>query len=140
MRRSSLLLPMLLLAPGCSGPEAPVHTLPEAQDCDAARDVCEVSGEGLRVRLHLGPGVKPMRPFPVRVEVADAEQVVIRFEMPGMDMGRNLYRLKPAGAGRWEGRAVLPVCLSGRSDWVAEAEILTRRGRYVARFPFRLQP
>ena len=139
MRRGGLLLlPMLLTA--CSDPETPVHTLPGAQGCDPTRRVCEVYGEGLRVRLHLGPGVKAMQPFPVRVEVDGAEQVTIRFEMPGMDMGRNIHRLKRTSAGRWEGLAVLPVCLSGRSDWVAEVEILTRQGRRLARFPFRLQP
>jgi len=140
MRPRYLLLLFLMLPAGCSRPEAPVHALPEARDCDAARRACTISGEGLRVRLRLESGAKAMQPFTVAVAVAGAEAVNVRFEMPGMDMGRQVHRLQRAGADRWEGRVVLPVCLSGRSDWVAEVEIVTQRGRHIARFPFRFTP
>jgi len=91
------------------------------------------------IRLRLGPGVKAMQPFPVHVEVAEAAAVEVRFEMPGMNMGENRYRLRQTPAGSWEGRAVLPICLSGRSDWVARVELRDRDGhRYEAVFPFRL--
>ncbi|RMG31874.1 MAG: hypothetical protein D6721_00210 [Gammaproteobacteria bacterium] len=114
--------------------------MPEVTDCDAARAVCETVGSGVHVRLRLGPGVRAMHPFPVVLEVPKAHGVVIRFEMPGMDMGKNVYRLDRAAPGRWAGKAILPICLSGRTDWVARVEIERADGRYLAVFPFHVGP
>jgi len=55
--------------------------------------------------------------------------------MRGMNMGSNLYRLQPDSEG-YAGRAVLPICTSGRSDWIAEVRIETPHKRYVAPFGF----
>jgi len=107
---------------------------PWAAPCEA-----RTGGLGLRLRFE-GPAV-PLRRFRVRVEArgpARPEAVDVRFEMPGMAMGQTPLVLAPDGAGGWSAEAVLPVCATGRTDWVAVVRV--RAGAegegWVARFPF----
>jgi len=76
----------------------------------------------------------------VTVELAGlsaASTVLVDFTMAGMDMGQNRYRLAPGEAGRWQGQATLPVCTSGRMDWLARVEVLgADDGTVSADFPF----
>jgi hypothetical protein len=67
----------------------------------------------------------------------DAE-VQVDLTMPAMFMGKNRPVLKHVGEGRYEGKAVLPRCMSGDKRW--QAEILVKEGSGEARalFPFEL--
>ena len=38
--------------------------------------------------------------------------------MAGMDTGFNLYDLRPDSAGVLRARVTLPVCVTGRRDWI----------------------
>jgi len=57
-------------------------------------------------------------PFTLMVTAPGAKEVVAEFVMPGMEMGLNRYRLQGLGEGRFSARVILPVCVSGRRDWV----------------------
>jgi nitrogen fixation protein FixH len=102
-----------------------------AAACDAAAGPCtRVLPGGDEVTLDLGP--RPLRMMTelaavvtVRRGAAPAEPdgVTVSFEMPGMRMGKNEVRLARAGAGRFEGKAVLVRCPSGRKDWVATVSL-----------------
>jgi nitrogen fixation protein FixH len=67
---------------------------------------------------------------------AEPDGISVSFEMPGMRMGKNEVKLARAGAGRFEGKAVLVRCPSGRKDWIATVS-LARAGAAagVLRFP-----
>jgi len=67
--------------------------------------------------------VKPLQPFQVWVKAAGARKVQARFTMEGMDMGFNLYTLRADGDGVFRARVTLPICVSGRRDWVMAVEI-----------------
>jgi len=54
--------------------------------------------------------------------LSDAE-VRLSFAMVGMDMGENAVQLAAKGSGRYEGKAVLVRCASGRRDWIVKAEV-----------------
>jgi hypothetical protein len=54
---------------------------------------------------------------------AEPDGIAVSFEMPGMRMGKNEVRLARSGAGRFEGKAVLVRCPSGRKDWVATVSL-----------------
>jgi hypothetical protein len=98
---------------------------------------CEATGAGERMRFSMA-GVRTMQPAAVslRWEGAAVESVTVSFTMVGMDMGDNRYRLLPDGQGGWNGQAVLPVCVKGRSDWVAEVTLKEQGGAIrTARFP-----
>lgn len=68
-----------------------------------------------------------LQPFQLTVEAPGARKVQAQFTMAGMDMGFNLYTLRPDGQGVFRARIVLPVCVSGRRDWVMSLEIDGRR-------------
>ena len=56
-------------------------------------------------------------PFTVQV-TAPAQQVAASFSMQGMDMGTIRYALQPVGKNRWQASITLPVCVTGRQDWL----------------------
>lgn len=121
-RLLSICLTLVLSA--CSQDEPASEKLDPVGGCDAAMTSCEIEHAGNRISLSLGPGVKPLVPFPVNLSIdapSDVEAVVISFQMKGMEMGLNRYRLTKK-EGRWQGIATLPVCTTSRMDWVAELE------------------
>lgn len=113
--------------------------------CPLLEQACTARGKGGELRLFLQPPVRPLQAFEVVLvshlgEMPDAVQV--EFRMPGMMMGLNRFSLKQdaTDSGRWHGTAMLPVCVSGRSDWVAEVSVRQGEHRLLARFPFVLGP
>lgn len=74
-----------------------------------------VNGETVTVRSDRAP--QPTRPFVLKVTAPRASQVNAQFEMRGMSMATPEYRLAQRGA-QFDAKIILPVCVSGRSDWV----------------------
>lgn len=115
-----------------------------AAACDLAAGPCtRILPGGDEVTFELGP--RPLRMMAELAAVvtvrrggapAEPDGVAVSFEMPGMRMGRNEVRLARSGAGRFEGKAVLVRCPSGRKDWVATIS-LARAGAEAGavRFP-----
>ena len=119
------LLPLLIIAlaatllwKGTDTPPAAL-TLPCA---DLARG-CATHMQGRLVSVGTSGPVKPLAPFQVWVKAADASKIQASFTMQGMDMGFNLYTLRAAGGGVFRGSVTLPVCVSGRRDWVMAVDI-----------------
>jgi hypothetical protein len=95
--------------------------------CDLRDGPCARPLEGGgEVTLELAPRpLRTMQDLAVRVQVsgAAADEVSVRFAMPGMEMGENRSALAPTGGGRFDGKAVLVRCRSGRKDWIAEVHV-----------------
>ncbi len=90
----------------------------------------------------MGPEVRALTPFPVDVEIqrgASVASMTVSFGMQGMDMGLNRYGLIKSGEDLWHASVTLPICMSGRSDWIADFELLTKQRRYRLQVPFVLQ-
>lgn len=64
-----------------------------------------------------------LHPFTVRVTTAHAKSVYAYFTMRDMDMGYNRYRLTQQQPQLWQARVVLPVCVTGRHDWLLTLDI-----------------
>ncbi|HET8540967.1 MAG TPA: FixH family protein [Anaeromyxobacter sp.] len=106
--------------------------------CDLATSACAraLDGGG-EVVLELSPKpLRAMQELAVRVGVrggdpapAAPRAVAVSFSMPGMKMGENRARLRATASGRWEGKAVLVPCASGRRDWIADVELTGGDGR-----------
>jgi hypothetical protein len=100
-----------------------------APACDLGAGPCTraVDGAGgLELSADLGPRpLAAMRELAVAVELRRAEAPVdgaavrVAFAMAGMEMGENAVALAPAGGGRYQGKAILVRCPSGRHDWIA---------------------
>ena len=77
--------------------------------------------------------------FPVSLKLIGIEnvrEIYVTFAMQGMDMGLNRYRLYGDSMSAWKADVTLPICLSGRSDWIAEFELLLADRRVVLQIPF----
>lgn len=138
---STLMAAITLLRTGLDSPAAADVLHMTDAHCDSARRACLATGTDLDVEWRLGPPVRPMEQFAMQLRVArgalgaDA-RIVVEFQMRDMDMGLNRYRLEPAAAGAWRGRAMLPVCTSGRSDWLATLDIHDGDRHWTAQLPF----
>ena len=100
---------------------------------------CRARAGGLSVQVRFAEQPRPLQPFPVHLSLAgDAEvsEVLVSFSMQGMDMGPNRYRLLSSDGSDWAADITLPVCVSGRSDWVATFELLAEERRWLLEVPF----
>ncbi|MDD3529613.1 MAG: hypothetical protein PHS77_07020 [Gallionellaceae bacterium] len=128
MTKPRLITAAVLLAAAClalaywfvrEAPEPP----PIAVTCADPQAGCTAQVEGRPVRIGLVGPLRPLQPFHVWVEAPGAGAVTARFDMVGMNMGFNRYALRPDVAGVFRARVTLPVCVSGRRDWVMTVDI-----------------
>lgn len=100
--------------------------------CPGLARGCAARLAGHPVTLGVTGELKPLQAFQLWVRAAHARQVAARFTMEGMDMGFNRYTLRPDAQGVFRASVTLPVCVSGRRDWIMELDI----DGAVARVPF----
>lgn len=96
-------------------------------DCPDLRAGCTAYVDGRAVSLGVQGELKALQPFQVWVRAAGAHKVQANFTMEGMNMGFNLYTLSADKEGVFRSRVTLPVCVSGRRDWVMSVEVDGRR-------------
>lgn len=108
-----------------------------AEPCDLTQQSCQAKFDEHILNLVLMDKPSALMPFRVRLE-SDSEQidnVVLDFRMSGMNMGINRYRLKYED-GFWQNKLVLPVCTSGRNDWLVTVELEQKGILWTAEFNF----
>ncbi len=106
-----------------STPEmAPASTL----SCADLHAGCATRLDGRPVTVAIVGELKVLSPFEIVVRTR-ADKIQASFTMEGMDMGFNLYTLRPDAAGVFRARVTLPVCVTGRRDWVMTLDIDGRR-------------
>jgi len=64
-----------------------------------------------------------MRPFVLEVDAPGVSAIKAEFSMRAMEMVPNRYDLARGPDGLWRAQIVLPVCVSGRHDWVLDLMI-----------------
>lgn len=96
---------------------------PLAAACPDLVTGCTVMAGGRDIRLGTDQTIKPLKPFTIRVEAKGAAKVEARFTMEGMDMGFNVYTLRADSQGVFRATATLPVCVSGRRDWIMTLDV-----------------
>ncbi len=108
--------------------------------CDAAGAGCNAHGGGVHMLMRFKNKVQPLTRTTFTVALEDfpdpAESITATFRMPGMNMGENRYVLVAGTGGVWRGDIMLPVCTSGRRDWVVEVQVLSKGRSYRAEMPF----
>ena len=85
--------------------------------CADVQTGCKATLNGRAVEFGVAGELKVLSPFEVWLKAPDARSVEASFTMAGMNMGFNLYTLRPDAAGVYRARITLPVCVSGRRDW-----------------------
>jgi hypothetical protein len=79
---------------------------------------CAFSHRGASASAGFSISPVPLEPFELHVTAPGATKISAEFQMIGMDMGFNRYDLRPDGKGGFAARITLPVCVSGRRDWM----------------------
>lgn len=105
---------LLLLLVACS--RAPESTVVECANLLAG---CRLA-DGLEVRFSGPPAM--LKSFELNVDAPAATEIHASFQMRGMEMGMNRYRLLPKD-GKWRASVMLPACVQGRSDWLLRLEV-----------------
>jgi hypothetical protein len=94
----------------------------------------------MKLRFRIVSEIQPMQPFAIELETPEeVDAAGVDFSMVDMDMGLNRYRLVRGEDGLWRGNAMLPVCTTGRRDWLATVEIADDGTAYAAEFFFETQ-
>lgn len=84
---------------------------------------CQVSFGKRRAEVRFLSAPTPLKRFDLVVKAPDAGEVAADFAMQGMDMGPNHYVLQRTADGIWQGKIILPVCVSGASNWAMTLEL-----------------
>ena len=112
-------------------------------NCNPNKSVCAATNQDSSVTLYFPGQVHYLKPFRMQVTTKGfsntvIESVHVEYTMVGMDMGLNRFSLLPVtdakGQQRYEGEGILPVCVSGRVDWLANVNIVTAEKVYEAAF------
>ena len=74
---------------------------------------------GLEVHFSKTPAV--MQKFDLDVMAPENAAPYASFQMQGMEMGLNRYRLLWSD-GKWHAEVTLPACVQGRHDWILRLE------------------
>jgi len=91
--------------------------------CGDLQSGCAAELAGKPVTVRIEGELKPLQAFVVHVSAPKAAKVQARFTMEGMDMGFNLYTLRADKAGEFQANVTLPVCVTGRRDWVMDLSV-----------------
>ena len=140
----TLLLCALCLLAACDqapGTAASAVSLTLALPCDI-HSGCTARNNELVMNVRFGTIPRALQPFPMQVSIESdktVESVTVGFSMRGMDMGHNRYRLVAAASHDWKGNVTLPICSAGRSDWLADIEVMVAGKRYRLALPFVLE-
>jgi hypothetical protein len=89
-----------------------------AVNCPDPQAGCAFSHHGAPASVRLSMQPMPLEAFELTVTAPRVTKISAEFQMVGMDMGFNRYDLRPAGGGAFASSVTLPVCVSGRHDWV----------------------
>lgn len=88
--------------------------------------------DGLELRFSATPAT--MQKFDLYLTAPADANPSASFQMQGMEMGLNRYRLLREG-GKWHAAVMLPACVRGRQDWIVRIE--TADGLYEVPFQSR---
>lgn len=106
--------------------------------CNPSEQACLVNlpaGGQFEFSIYPRP-IPTLQPFTMQIEISGlpADKVEVDFSGVSMNMGYNRPQLELVQPGRYEGRASLPVCVTGTMEW--RATVLLKSGRRVIAAPF----
>ncbi len=121
--------------------DAPANSVSDS-DCDPSLFPCRIMLGPVHGTFRLGPPVSPLVPMPINLTIGGSpiSDPIVEFSMRDMDMGSNRYGLLAAGAGLWQGQAILPICSAARLDWLVTLSFTVDHDRRALRFAFSTVP
>lgn len=115
----------------------------ESENCKIQTELCNYNIDGLRLSISSDKNIQYLKPFLISVNTStnynsNVKKIQIEFKMNGMDMGVNRFLLSKKNINNkeiWQGKALLPICVTGRADWIAELSIYIKDSIYVIKLP-----
>ena len=117
------------------------------ENCDVQKQRCHIISDEFNIEISLENNIYYLKNFNISVwsennKSSNIESIFIDFKMEKMNMGVNRFMLTKLNSEykqRWQGKALLPVCVTGRADWFSDFEVETKTNRYVFRFPINVK-
>jgi hypothetical protein len=131
-------LSLLACGPQSDPGQLPVSQLYTEAGCDVLAG-CRVSDVDAYIEVLFKVKPRALQPFPVVIRpvgMQAVKTVTVSFSMRGMAMGLNRYALVHTAEDGWQGEVTLPVCVSGRTDWIAEFDVLLPDRHVTFAIPF----
>ncbi len=126
----------------------PVELRKNNGNCDLTQQPCRIEFANINIEVVLLSQPHYLQPFEAEVILHGAksvtvEQVSLQFAMNGMQMSLPATYLQKGTTSevqttRWRNKMMLPVCASGRHDWVAEVVLITAEKRYQSQFQLKM--
>lgn len=113
----------------------------QPNNCNIESKECVVELNEFKVKIIFDEDIFYLKPFNVSVtnENSDSlklESILIDFKMNSMNMGVNRFLLKnDDNKSIWQGKVLLPICVTGRADWLSEIELVTKTNKYLISLP-----
>lgn len=117
--------------------------------CKIQSEICNFDIDDLRISISSDKNIKYLNPFVISVKTKTNNNLKIKkiqvdFKMINMDMGVNRFLLnkKPINNNNeqlWQGKALLPICVTGRADWVAEFSLYIKDSLYFLKLPITVE-
>ena len=106
-------------------------------DCDLVNETCHIKERSVEYEVGFDGEPSPLKPFGINLRSLNNQpiNVVVTFEMEGMDMGYNAFPLANDGA-NWNSKVLLPVCSLGRNDWIMRLTYSTKMMNHLTVFRF----
>ena len=101
--------------------------------CPTLATGCAAQIGNRAITIGLADKPKALQPFQVWVKAPGANKVQASFTMVDMNMGFNLYTLRPDKDGVFRAQVTLPACVSGRREWVMTVDI-DKANRFAVSF------
>ena len=118
-----------------------------APGCHVQNNDCEININGFKLAISFDKNIYYLKSFSFSV-LSDIhfpiKTIITDFRMKNMEMGVNRFSMistttKSDNKQHWQGKALLPVCISGRADWYAEMSIQLENTRYIVSFPLQVE-
>ena len=84
---------------------------------------CRFIHRGAPASVHFLAQPVALQAFGLRVNAPNGHKISAEFQMVGMDMGFNRYDLRPVRPGEFAAEITLPICVSGRRDWMLYLDV-----------------
>ena len=111
------------------------------KDCNINSQPCYIETSALNVFIDFDKNIFYLKPFGVSIttEIANVESIRLNFKMKGMSMGLSHFILKKEKSEnnklKWNAIVLLPICVTGRADWLVDIELSTKNKNYILTLP-----
>ena len=116
--------------------------------CYPQNEICTVISEKFNLEVKFDKNIFYLKPFGVTITTEaindkKIDAISVDFKMNNMNMGINRFNFlnknKINNKDTWGAKAVLPVCVTARADWIAEISVLAKNKKYLFSFPLNVQ-